>query len=399
MVVASVLGSLSWGMSVFGQPKMATLGNGPHRNMVNLSAEGLPTRWRVKNNPLNIEWVAQLGSTTYGEPVVADGKVFVSTNNKKPRDPNVRGPKSILMCFDQNTGKYLWQIVNEMPPKNIVREALHDGSCGTPTVVGKRIYFLAPAAELVCARTSDGKILWSLDMMKVIFAGGDCYLYGLDARTGKMIWKFYCNSKAEANRQKQRGFPTYILSTPVIYKNRAYIGIGLYPGHFASNKIGHFWCIDITKKGDVSPKEDNFDPKAKVNKNSALVWHFGGEVKPRPKAGQRSVYFGKTLSTAAIYDGLVYISEELGYVHCLDSETGKLYWSYDAFSGIWGSPMWVDDRVYVGTEQGDILVFQHGKKLNLIRTNYMGGNLFGTPVAEGSTLYVTTRSKLYAIGE
>ena len=66
--------------------------------------------------------------------------------------------------------------------------------------------------------------------------------------------------------------------------NKVYIGVGQDPEH--DEGIGHFWCIDITKKGDVSPKEDNFDPKAAVNKNSALVWHYG---EPAPAAWKQNM--------------------------------------------------------------------------------------------------------------
>ena len=461
---------------------LATFGNGQSRNMVNPMAKNVLTKWKVKGKKVGIKWEAELGTTTYGGIVVADGKIFIGTNNKNPRNPDIKGPKGVLMCFDQKTGKFLWQALHDMPEPDVVREALHDGFCGTPTVVGDKLYYVTPNAEIVCAKTSDGKALWTVPMREkykvspcyvsicspmvvdgivyvmtgngavnddgevphpdgasflavsakdgkkiwaksypgkniiegqwsnpayatvngkgqVIFAGGDSYLYGLDAKSGDMIWKFYLNSKADAKKQLDKGIPNYPIATPVIYKNRAYVGIGLFPGHFAGNKVSHFWCIDITKKGDVSPKDDNFDPKAAVNKDSALVWHFGGYIMPKPGNGERTVYFGKTVSTAAVHDGLVYISELLGYVHCLDAETGKRYWVHDSFAAIWGSPMWIDGHVYYGTEQGDVKVFAHGKEEKLVATNYMGGNLYGTPVAHGNTIYVTTRSKLIAIGE
>ena len=52
-------------------------GGTPDRNMVS-SMKGLPTEWDVKTKK-NIKWVAELGSQSYGNPVVADGMVFVGT--------------------------------------------------------------------------------------------------------------------------------------------------------------------------------------------------------------------------------------------------------------------------------------------------------------------------------
>ena len=60
-------------------------GGTPDRNMVS-NMKGLPTEWDVKTKK-NVKWVAELGSQSYGNPVVADGKVFVGTNNESPRDP------------------------------------------------------------------------------------------------------------------------------------------------------------------------------------------------------------------------------------------------------------------------------------------------------------------------
>ena len=57
-------------------------GGTPDRNMVS-NMKGLPTEWDVKTKK-NVKWVAELGSQSYGNPVVAGGMVFVGTNNEKP---------------------------------------------------------------------------------------------------------------------------------------------------------------------------------------------------------------------------------------------------------------------------------------------------------------------------
>ena len=56
---------------------------------------------------------------------------------------------------------------------------------------------------------------------------------------------------------------------------------------------------------------------------TAAVWQRGGKE------------FQRTLSTAAIHDGLIYMPTLTGIVHCLDAETGENHWSYDAFASIW----------------------------------------------------------------
>src|SRR5437764_1412481 len=85
--------------------------------------------------------------------------------------------------------------------------------------------------------------------------------------------------------------------------------------------------IKRTAEKDDSPHNDNFDPHAPENKDSALIWHFGGPGDPNTLG--RNYYFGRTMSTAAIRDGLVYIAELAGYLHCLDAQTGKEYWQHN----------------------------------------------------------------------
>jgi outer membrane protein assembly factor BamB len=469
-----------------------TFGGSSARNMVNPAAKNAPVKWQIEEGLKNVRWQAQLGKEhAYGTPpVIAGGRVFVGTDNGKPRDPKVKGPKAVIMCFAEKDGKFLWQAVHDMPPRPPVKDATGVGQCAPPTVEGDRLYYFTPAAVLVCADVKNGKANWQLDMMKelkvwpnevsvsaplvvgdlvyvltgngvdatsgeipspeapsfvavqkkdgkvkwksnlpgknifegqwsnpsyaevngkgqVIFPGGDCWLYGLEADTGQLLWKFHCNPVKEEKDNKKRGIPNYLLSTPVVYKGKVYIGVGLYPQSPTGNKIGHFWCVDLAravangkknKDHDVSPRNDNFDPKAPVNKDSALGWHYGGELVPRPKFGRMAV-FGRTFTTAAIHDGLVYITEEFGFLHCLDADTGKPNWLHDFKTGVQTSPFWADGKVYVGTDDSEMFIFAHGKKEKVIAQIEMGGQIQGGAVivADG-TMFVATANKLYAIG-
>ena len=159
-----------------------------------------------------------------------------------------------------------------------------------------------------------------------------------------------------------------------------------------ASRHSYFLCLDITKRGDVSLK--SYD--ARYNKNSALVWAFGGRVaEPQPKG--RAVYFGSTMSTAAVQGGLVYITEENGYLHCLDAATGARYWVHDFKTSIWSSPYWVDGRIFVASESDGVSVFEHGRKFRLLATIDMDNGIHSTLVASGGVLYVATAEKLFAI--
>jgi outer membrane protein assembly factor BamB len=188
-----------------------------------------------------------------------------------------------------------------------------------------------------------------------------------------------------------------LVAAPVIHDNKAYIGVGQRPD--SGTAVGHFWCIDMAKTGDVSPVDDNWDPKAAVNKNSGLVWHYGGLITPEPKRGRRDI-IGRTVSTAAIHDGLVYVSELMGVLHCLDAKTGQKYWDYDMLSEIWGSPYLVDGKIFLGADNGEVAVFTPGKSppaKDAVKKNDVERSVKAPLMAANGTLYVVTETHVYAI--
>jgi len=105
-------------------------GGTAQRNMVT-TIKNLPSSWDIKTNK-NIKWKAALGDTSYGNPVVADGKIFVGTNNGKPRNPDIEGDKGILMCFRESDGQFLWQAVSDKLDSGPANDWPEQGVCSSP---------------------------------------------------------------------------------------------------------------------------------------------------------------------------------------------------------------------------------------------------------------------------
>jgi outer membrane protein assembly factor BamB len=300
-------------------------------------------------------------------PVVGGDLVFVVTGNgASSADQKLPAPKApSFIALDKKTGKLAWQ-------SNLPGDKVQESQWGSPAYA-----------------VVNGK-------GQAVFPGGDGYLYGFEAETGKLLWKFNCVPK-QAKPGGGQPMPRYLVATPVLWENKAYIGIGRQPD-LATNMEGHFWCIDMTKAGDLSPAEDNQDPRAEANKNSGLVWHFGGPAKQK---GMRRFVFGATMSSCAIHGGLAYVSELDGYLHCLGARTGQEYWQHDLKAAVWAAPLVADGKVYLGDDNGDVLIFPAGKekKESEIHTIDMGKAVKSPVVAANGMLYVQTDSTLYAIGK
>jgi outer membrane protein assembly factor BamB len=106
---------------------------------------------------------------------------------------------------------------------------------------------------------------------------------------------------------------------------------------------------------------------------------------------------GRSMSTVSIYDGLLYIADYAGYVHCLDAETGQPCWVHQTNGDIWGSTLAADGKVFVGTRRGDFWILASGREKKVLGMTEMGAAISSTPVAANGTLYIATATQLFAV--
>jgi len=133
-----------------------------------------------------VTWSVPLGSQTYGNPVVADGRVFVGTNNGNEYRENHKGDRGVILCFDEKDGKFLWQLTREKLAAGRVNDWPEQGICSTPCVENGRLYVATNRCELMCidiegfhdgendgpyqdevdSEENDADIIWVLDMIE-----------------------------------------------------------------------------------------------------------------------------------------------------------------------------------------------------------------------------------------
>jgi outer membrane protein assembly factor BamB len=107
----------------------------------------------------------------------------------------------------------------------------------------------------------------------------------------------------------------------------------------------------------------------------------------------------RTISTVAVFNGLVFAPDFSGFFHCLDAKTGQHYWTHDMEAAMWGSPLVVGDKVYICDEDGDVAVFDAKKEKHEPKESNLGNAIYGSPVFANGVLYVMAKDKLYAIQE
>jgi outer membrane protein assembly factor BamB len=98
----------------------------------------------------NIKWTAELGTETHSSPIIAGGRVYIGTNNGHPRDPAQEGDRGVLMCFDEQTGRFLWQLAFPKRTEDIYFDWPNSGISSPVTVEGDRVYFVNNRGEVLC---------------------------------------------------------------------------------------------------------------------------------------------------------------------------------------------------------------------------------------------------------
>jgi outer membrane protein assembly factor BamB len=327
-------------------------------------------------------------------PLVVGQRLFTVTANGVDKDHiNIPAPQApSFLTLNKSDGSVLWS--SNAPSIKLLEIPKGEDQAGW-------VKRLANKGEVIMhGQWSNPVYAEANGRPQVIFPGGDGWLRSFDPATGNLLWSFDCNPKDSIYALGAKGTRNDFVSSPVVHENRLYIGVGQDPEHDWG--VGHFWCIDITKKGDVSPKNDNFDPKAPENKDSALVWHYGGFTKGAGqqgvKKGERTFKFGRTISTAAVHDGLCYVADMTGMFFCFDAKTGQKVWDHDLEAPVWCSPYWVDNKIYIGNDRGRVTIFAHGRQKKVLNTIDMESPVRATPVAVNGVLLVVNENKMYAIG-
>lgn len=464
----------------------------------------------------NVKWIAKLGSAAYGNPTVADGRVFVGTDDQTLSDDGrahrTRG--GLVQCLDEGTGRLLWRLIvprrEDLPPDpGLLYRQQQLGVCSSPAVEGDRVYVVTCAAEVLALDVhgqvdgnagpfvdearymagDDGKpadllptdadIVWRYDLIgelgirphdvascsilihgdllylstsngvdkphervlapqapamialdkrtgrlaafenekistrlwhcqwsspslaqigsgtQVCFGGGDGFCYAFEALNHAgpepvpltKVWSYDCNppqyryrdgqpipyylgdKRKRASPNKNDGKylgPSQIIATPVYDQGRVYVAIGQDPAHGRAKGLLH--CIDAGQRGDCT--------------QSACRWTYDG--------------LDRSIGTATVSNGLVYILDVGGRLHCLDAETGKPYWVYETKAEAWGSVLVADGKLYFGNQK-DFYVMAAGREPRLLSKIRLGSAVYSTPIVANGVLYVASQHYLWAV--
>ena len=314
-----------------------------------------------------------------------DIKGFANGNEGPFKEEKLTGPKDadIVWEFDmmEEVGSHPHNLANSSPVSfgDLIYVSTSNGQDESHVNVPS-----PRAPSIIAVNKKTGKLVWEDnsvgekilhgqwsspavgkigDVTQLVSGQGDGWVRGYDAVSGKKLWEFDLNPK-DSVWPKTRN---EVISTPIIIDNIVYIANGQDPEH--GEGVGHLYAIDPTKTGDIT--------------KTGLIWHYDK--------------IRRSISTGAYKDGILYYADFSGFLHALDAKTGKPYWTHDMLAAVWASPMIVGDKVYLGDEDGDVVILQHGKEKKLLGEVNMGSSVYCSVVAAHDTIFVANRNQLYAI--
>jgi outer membrane protein assembly factor BamB len=414
----------------------------------------LPEDWDIKTGR-NIAWSVALGSQTFGRPVVSGGVVYVGTDSGGKRDHDCQRDCGVLMAFRASDGEPLWQDAAPRVDRGL-GDFLLPSTTGGPYVEGDRLYYVTAECQLRCLDTKPrdergAQRVWELDMPgrlgvfpheasnsdvlaigdllivatsngqneghtrvpsprapsliavdkrsgevvwraigpganvlhgqwsspsvatvggrpQVLFGGGDGWLRAYDATSGRELWRFDGNPPESKYLPRPRVFSrSSIIATPVYGDGRVFIAMGMDPTH--GNGPSVMYAVSPNGQGDVT--------------SSRVLWSYRG--------------IGRVVGTPVLKDGLLYVGDLGGVVHCLDAATGAVVWTHQTDAPIWGCLLAAGDRLYVGDTDGVLTVLKTGRQKQELARIEMEAPLYSRPALGSDALYVATARRLYVV--
>ena len=148
---------------------------------------------------------------------------------------------------------------------------------------------------------------------QVVFPGGDGWVYSFDPAgapdgKSKLLWRFDCNAKTSKYDWSGRGTRNQVIAAPLFHQGHLFVAAGQNPELGEGESC--VWCIDPTKRGDLSPElvfndknglehpiphkrliacEPDKGDFVQANPNSGVIWKYAEQ----DDNGNGDIEFGK----------------------------------------------------------------------------------------------------------
>ena len=402
-------------------------------------ATSLPVTW---SDSQNVAWKAAIRGIGISSPIVWGDQVFVTSqagsgeSRSGPRlvqsgDPLAAGERPLgagpspgdgrvvflVSAFDRASGRKGWEF--ELPAEGalpFVHEK-HNLASPSPSTDGARIYAWFGTGQIAAIDLA-GTLVWKKNLgaeygpFQINWGHGSSpvvaretvfllcyhetasYLLALDARTGAVRWKV----------DADRGVVSY--STPLVVPvgDRAEVIVNSsagVSGHDAATGR-RLWHIEEANRFPIPTPflHDGVIYTSRGYRSSPFL-----AIRPGGIGDVSSTHVvwrvpsgAPYISSLVQYDGLIYMVGDVGVLTVTDLKSGERV-HQERIGGVYtASPVAADGKVYLTSEDGEIIVLQAGRAPKILARNHLAARLLASPAIGPGRLFIRSDDALFAVG-
>ncbi|MEO8269141.1 MAG: PQQ-binding-like beta-propeller repeat protein [Aureliella sp.] len=400
------------------------------------ASTSLPTTW---SEELNITWKVPVPGQGHSSPVVADGKIWLTTavtselteEQKKERLEDVANLQSRdlvgglslrAVCFDLHSGKQLYDIeafavekpepihhtnsyASPTPVTHDGRLYAHFGSYGTAAIDCKTGKVLWRNSELkVDHQNGPGSspILWQ-DLLIANFDGIDQqFIAALHIEDGKLAWKTDRSGELNPTPDMKKAYATPIVvetkqgselvspGADWVYGYDPRTGSELWKASYGElgystvpcPVVGHgmaYICTSFDRSRLLAVKLGGQGDVSKTH----VVWSSDSQIPKKPSL----LLSGKELLCC----------NDTGVLTCFDALDGQELWRARVGGNFAASPILAGGLVYLFDEEGKTTVIKAGREFVEVSVNELAEGCNASPAIAGDAFIVRTSAHLYRI--
>lgn len=374
---------------------------------------GLPLEW---SETRNIIWKTPVPGLGWSSPVVADGRVWLTTVVESKERRGRLSASLRALAFDVATGREVVNVevfrlddAGYVNPKN-------SRASPTPIVDSERVY-VHFGAEGTAALSTSGDILWTTRLRyesqhgnggsPVLYRdllivncdgnGGDAYVVALDTATGKTRWR------TSRRRPADQAYSTPLVIT--VNQQDQLVSVGAYRAAAYEPLTGQeIWRVSYGDGFSNVPRP--------VFGHGLVVIATGFQtpslmaVRPDGKGDVTRTHVAWTITRGAPYtpspllvgDDVYYVSDT-GVLSLADLPSGQVVWQQRLGGNYSASPVLADGRIYFQSEEGMTTVIAPGREFRRLATNRLDGATLASMAVSNGSFFVRSHTHLYRIAE
>lgn len=396
-----------------------------------------PVTW---SSTENVAWKTEIPGLGHSSPVVWGDHIFLTTAIKTgkaaaaPPPPSTGGRRGGFMggggpqvehnldvlALDRKTGKILWQrTAKTAVPHEGGHNTYGSFASNSPVTDGTRVYAFFGSRGMYCY-DFEGNLIWERDFgvqmrmklqfgegMAPVLAGdklilvfdheGDSFIVAVDKNTGKDAWR--------VSRDEQTNWAAPLVLT---FKGRTQVVVA------GSNKVRSYDLETGTVIWECGGLGANTIPQPVVQDD--LVFVMTGYRDPMLMAirlgregdltGTDAIVWSQTRGNSytpspVIFENKLYVLTDTGMVSCYNAKTGEPYYHQTRLPKTYSfksSPVGANGKLYLATENEDVVVLRMGERFEVLATNTMTDQVFiATPAITGGEIFLRSKTTLFCI--